>query len=108
MVGWLVGMAACGVPSPERVAPAFLAALDPAGSAFSGTVVEVVPAGGYRYHLVEDAAGDRTWVVSIRPAELGAEVQVRPMGAARDFDSPRTGRHFDHLLFAVVTTVESP
>ncbi len=73
---------------------------------FAGVVEERLDAGGYTYLRV----GDR-WVVGLDHGEqVGAVVEVKPLGLARDFRSARTGRTFDALWFGVVggggTTIE--
>jgi uncharacterized OB-fold protein len=71
-----------------------------------GAVVEVVPAGPYRYALV-DFDGTERWVVSLRQSfDAGDRVRVVPSGLARDFESARTGMVFDELLFAAVKRVD--
>ncbi|MCO4772070.1 MAG: hypothetical protein KDA24_18705 [Deltaproteobacteria bacterium] len=70
---------------------------------FDGPVLEVLPAGGYTYLRVGSASEGARWVVVIaQDAAVGDDVAVRPYGQLSHFDSRRTGRTFDRLLFATL------
>lgn len=109
----LVG-ARVGTPSPALSPatpspPSFLSRLQAPGPGFTGTVVEEVPAGGYRYLRVAETHGPQRWVVALdRGPLLGRDVSVRPFGTTHDFLSRRTTRRFATLDFAIVHPTESP
>jgi hypothetical protein len=68
-----------------------------------GTVVEVVPAGGYVYLWVEGEAGLR-WVGTLAmDVAQGVEVSVRPLAELDRYTSARTGRTFEGLQLGMVT-----
>jgi hypothetical protein len=82
----------------------------------AGVVVERVPAGGYLYLRLRDAAGAESWVVTLtRTAPADASVRVTVFAKADSFSSKRLGRTFEPLLFGAVraastapVTPESP
>ena len=79
-------------------------ALDRATRRFTGTVRQALPAGGYRYLLVDEDGGAATWVVSLQQrVAAGQRVDVRQFATANDFHSARLARTFDHLVFAFIS-----
>jgi hypothetical protein len=71
--------------------------------AWRGTVVEVVPAGGYVYLWVEAEAGPR-WVGTLAMDVVqGQEVSVRPLAELDRYTSARTGRTFERLQLGAVS-----
>jgi hypothetical protein len=99
-----VGLAADAAPR-SRGTNAFAAArpVSAAGSRFSGTVLERIPAGSYVYLRIQREDGTSSWVVT---AELlapdAARVRVHSVRSVDRFVSPRLKRTFSPLLFAIV------
>jgi hypothetical protein len=94
----LVG--ACNAAEPSGDGPP---AMEPASGSLAGRIAERLDAGSYTYVLVDEGAGDRTWVVTLGgAAPVGARVRVTRFGAGRGFRSARLGRTFDHLVFGIV------
>ncbi len=102
--------AACSPPPPTSPMPA----TSPASPAMAmpqtdgivrqlrGQVRQRLEA-GYLYLEVEDALGDRHWVVSLmKDVALGADVEVKVFGSRDQFFSKRLQRRFDTLSFGVV------
>ena len=78
---------------------------------FTGQVEERLEAGSYVYLHVRDDAGQDYWLAALRmSAAQGPRVSVQAYARADHFESRRTGRAFDPLYFASVTTPnpESP
>ena len=101
----LLGLIACGSPTvgaeerPVATNP-LLAIRKLARISFDGTVAERVAAGSYAYLRLDDGR----WVVGLDHGHAaGDPVSVLPIGLAHDFESARTGRTFDTLLFGVVS-----
>jgi hypothetical protein len=93
-------VSACNTGEPARGGPP---AMEPASGSLAGQIAERLDAGSYTYVLVDEGAGDRTWVVTLGDAEpVGARVRVTRFGARQDFRSARLGRTFDHLVFGIV------
>lgn len=98
--------AAPSAPAPRAAAPGMPAIARAAGG-YDGVVVEVLPAASYTYLRVRRADGGEAWAVTLKQARAaGDRVHVRRFGTKDDFRSPRLGRTFDHLDFAVVTSQE--
>lgn len=94
---------ACALPEPvERAAVLAnpLATIDRAvdTTPFVGDAAEVRAASGYEYVRI----GER-WVVGLaKGVEVGAAVEVTPIGVARDFRSRKTGHVYEELWFGVL------
>jgi hypothetical protein len=101
-------LAACGSieATAAHVGASPLASITrtPAEPDVRGTVVEVLPAGGYAYLRVEDR-----WFATLdRGLTVGDPVTLDPIGRADTFYSRRTGRTFDALWFASVASSGGP
>lgn len=85
--------------------PAFLtAAASSSPDPFTGTVAEVLDVPGYTYAHVVDDTGQGRWAVTLgKDLAVGTVVDVRPFGALEDFYSKRADRHFDQMIFAILT-----
>ena len=101
-IALLLAMGACSGEEAPRTAP-FSMSTARSFDGFEGTVVKLVPAGGYLYAHVEAPAGSR-WVASLKkPLAIGDRVHVRVFAQRDDFLSKRTGLRFEVLLFGLVT-----
>ncbi|PCC68664.1 hypothetical protein SAMN02745121_05340 [Nannocystis exedens] len=103
--------AGCGVAdaSPSHQAPAtapnpFIGATAPsAPQQLAGRVEERLVAGSYVYLAVRDRDGALRWAVVLGDAPpLGADVALTSTARRTDFHSPRLGRDFAELHFAVL------
>jgi hypothetical protein len=73
----------------------------------SGVVEERLAAGSYVYLALRGDDGERRWVVLMGAAPpLGATARLVSMGRRHDFRSPRLGREFAELHFAVVPAAQ--
>ena len=81
-------------------------AMDPPGpldAAFTGEVVERLPAGSYCYLQVQTDNGRSHWVATVGKGHpIGTAVRVKSMGVREAFRSRRLERTFERLLFGIV------
>ena len=79
--------------------------IDRLTESFAGTAAEVIQVSGYTYVAVRTDGGELRWAVTLhKPIAVGAAVQVRSFGTQEHFKSPRLGREFSKLWFAIVST----
>lgn len=72
---------------------------------FTGTIVEVLDVPGYTYAHIADQEGRHRWVVSLgKDLTVDSLVDIRPFGELTTFYSKHADRHFDQMVFAIVTT----
>ncbi|MCY1059582.1 hypothetical protein [Nannocystis sp. SCPEA4] len=110
-LAFAINLAGCGVAdaSPQHQAPA--AAANPfAGAqpskqpqALAGRIEERLVAGSYVYLAVRGDDGELRWAVVMGAAPpVGADVALTSTARRTDFHSPRLGRDFAELHFAVI------
>lgn len=73
-----------------------------AGNRLTGTVVEHIPAGGYRYLRLKTESGEVWAAVSDTPVESGATVTVANAMAMERFESKTLNRTFDRIYFGAI------
>jgi hypothetical protein len=101
-VALVVSIAACRGTSPETVPPA--AGDDP--RAFTGTVAEVMQAGGYTYARLQAPGRDDVWIAASEfPVANGQRLSVELEMAVTDFESKTLNRTFPLVYF--VSSVDS-
>lgn len=86
----------------SSAAPAATPADTPAGGALTGTILEQIPAGGYRYLRLRTESGELWAAVSDVPVEVGATVTIQDAMPMEHFESKTLNRTFDRIYFGML------
>lgn len=90
--------------SPPAAPANPFATVTPERQTIAGRIEERIAAGSYVYLAVRDRDDALRWAVVMGSApDAGADVVLTSMGKHARFHSPRLGREFDELHFAVLS-----